>query len=254
MPLLAANLTTLFNELDFLDRFGAARAQGFAAVECLFPYAVSAQALLTQLRQHRLTLVQFNLPPGDWEAGDRGLAVDPMRQEAFRGSVAQALALARQLEVRQLHCMAGIGQGDAAHACYVGNLRYACAELGRHGIRVMIEPINPFDMPGYFLQGSDQAAAIIAEVGADNLFLQYDIYHMERMGVDHRQALPGWMHLIRHMQLADVPGRHEPGTGTIDWKALFSLIDRLGYQGHIGCEYFPAEGTAQGLGWRDKFL
>lgn len=248
MPKFAANLTTLFNEVEFLERFAAARAQGFDAVELLFPYAISPHEIEERLEQHALTLVQFNLPPGDWTAGDRGLAVDPGRRAEFRDSVDLAIEYARQLGVGQLHCMAGIGDD---HAAYIDNLVHAAAQCASHGIRLMIEPINPFDMPGYFLTHCDQAAEVIAEVAAPNLFLQYDIYHMERMGVDHASALQRLMPLIRHMQLADVPDRHEPGTGTIDWPTLFQHIDRLGYDGWIGCEYHP---TGAGFGWRKQFL
>lgn len=258
MPKFAANLTTLFNEFDFLDRFAEARAHGFEAVELLFPYAWDAGEIAARLGDNQLHLVQFNLAPGDWDAGDRGLAVDPGRQLAFRDSVDLALEYAATLGVKQLHCMAGIAPPgmtqERARSQYVDSLRYATSKTAAHGIRVMVEPINKFDMPGYFLNDADQAATIIAEVGADNLYLQYDIYHMQRMGGQHADLLRRLMPLIRHMQLADVPGRHEPGSGVIDWAALFVLIDRLGYDGYIGCEYFPAAGTAEGLGWRRRFV
>jgi hydroxypyruvate isomerase len=255
---LAANLTTLFNDLPFLERFAAARACGFEGVELLFPYAHAPELLRSLLARHRLELVQFNLPPGDWEGGERGLAVDPRRRDAFRASVDVALQYARAVGVRQLHCMAGIVPpslgAEAAHATYVDNLRHAAAAAAPHGIRIMIEPINTFDMPGYFLAGSAQAAAIIAEAGADNVFLQFDLYHMQRMEGQLEERIALLLPLIRHMQLADVPGRHEPGTGTIDWKRLFAHIDQLGYGGWIGCEYFPAADTRSGLGWREQFL
>jgi hydroxypyruvate isomerase len=258
MPRFAANLTTLFNDTDFLARFASARAAGFEGVEFLFPYTHPPAAVLAQLQRHRLELVQFNLPPGDWDAGDRGLAVDPARQDAFRASVAQALDYARAVGATQLHCMAGLVPRGlplaTAHNCYVANLRYAAGIFAAHGIRLMIEPINTFDMPGYFLHGSAQAAAIIAEVGAPNLYLQFDLYHMQRMEGGLADSITRLLPLIRHMQLADVPGRHEPGTGEIDWRALFAHIDGSGYGGWIGCEYFPKAGTEAGLGWREQLV
>ena len=254
MPNFAANLSFLFTEYDFLDRFDAARASGFEAVEFLFPYAWPAAAIAEQLQQHQLTLVLHNLPPGDWAAGERGMACDPARVAEFQASVALALSYAPVLGVRRLHCMAGLlppGVSQAqAHATYVANLRYAAARLAEHGLDLLIEPINTTDMPGYFLTGSDQAAAIIAECGAANLFLQYDLYHMQRMEGALAAGITRHLPLIRHMQLADVPGRHEPGTGDIDFRTLFALIDALGYTGWIGCEYHPLGDTVAGLGWR----
>ncbi len=255
MPKFAANLSLMFTEVPFLDRFAAARGNGFAAVEFLFPYAYPVQDIGARLARHGLTLALHNVPAGDWDAGERGMACDPDRVAQFQDSVTQALAYALPLGVRQLHCLAGrLPPGVApahAHATYITNLRYAVARLGEHGLRLLIEPINPFDMPGYFLTSSDQAAAVIAEVGADNLFLQYDIYHLQRMGEDLGEGIARHFPLIGHMQLADSPGRHEPGTGVIDFASLFTLVDRLGYQGWIGCEYHPAADTVAGLSWRD---
>jgi hydroxypyruvate isomerase len=253
MPKFAANLSLMFTERDFLDRFGAARAAGFEAVEFLFPYAWPAAVIADRLAANRLTLVLHNLPAGDWAAGQRGMACDPARIAEFHDSVDLALAYANVLKVRQLHCLAGLlppgVTPETAHATYVDNLRYAAARLREHGLNLLIEPINTFDMPGYFLTGSAQAAAIIAECGADNLYLQYDMYHMQRMEGDLAAGIARHLPLIGHMQLADVPGRHEPGTGGIDYRALFALIDALGYDGWIGCEYHPLGDTAAGLGW-----
>lgn len=258
MPKFAANLSLMFTELDFLDRFAAARANGFDAVEFLFPYAYPAADLSARLASSELELVLHNLPPGDWDAGDRGMACDPERVDEFRHSVDLALAYAIALGVRQLHCMAGLLPAgvapELAHATYVENLRFTAARLHEHGRLLLIEPINTVDMPGYFLTGSAQAAATIAECKADNIFLQYDMYHMQRMEGDLAAGLRKHLPLIRHMQLADVPGRHEPGTGTIDYRALFALIDELGYDGWIGCEYRPLGETAAGLGWRRTLL
>ena len=254
MPKFAANLSLMFTELDFLDRFGAARDNGFDAVEFLFPYAFDAADIAERLASTGLQLVLHNLPPGDWAAGERGIACHPDRTVEFRDAVALALAYAGKLKVRQLHCLAGIMPADvspaAARATYVANLRYAAARLAAHGMRLLIEPINTFDMPGYFLSGSAQAAGIIAECGADNLFLQYDIYHMQRMEGELAATIRARLPLIKHVQLADVPGRHEPGTGKIDFPQLFRLLDELGYDGWIGCEYHPLGETVTGLGWR----
>lgn len=254
MPKFAANLSMLFTDLPFLDRFGAARAAGFDAVEFLFPYAWPAAQIAEQLRQHDLQLVLFNLPPGDWNAGDRGMACDPARIEQFRASVDSARDYALALGVTQVHCMAGkVPPGlphDAARATYLGNLRYAAGQLQPHGIAVLIEPINHFDMPGYFLNGSRQALDIIAEAGCPNLFLQYDIYHMQRMEGELSETIRANLAQIRHLQVADNPGRHEPGTGEINYRHLFALLDTLGYDGWLGCEYLPAGDTRAGLGWR----
>jgi hydroxypyruvate isomerase len=256
MPTFAANLTMLFNEVPFLQRFALARANGFDAVECLFPYAWPAEQIAAELSTHSLRLVLHNLPCGDWDAGDRGLACDPRRQDEFRAGVDLAIDYARALKVPQLHCMAGITPADLplaeAHATYIDNLRYAAAKLAAHGLRLLIEPINTVDMPGYFLTGSAQAAAVIAECGAVNLFLQYDIYHMQRMEGMLADTIAAYLPLIAHMQLADVPGRHEPGTGEIDIAALLHYIDALGYTGYIGCEYRPRGDTATGLAWRTR--
>jgi hydroxypyruvate isomerase len=254
MPKFAANLSLMFTEVDFLDRFAAARAQGFGAVEFLFPYAWPAQEIAARLRANGLQLVLHNLPAGDWAAGERGMACDPSRVGEFRDCVALAIDYACQLGVRQLHCLAGLLPDGItvpqAHACYVANLRYAAAALHAHGLDLLIEPINTYDMPGYFLNGSAQAAAIIAECGAENLYLQYDLYHMQRMEGDLLEGIRRHFPLIGHMQLADVPGRHEPGTGNIDFPAIFALIDALGYAGWIGCEYHPLKATVAGLDWR----
>ena len=254
MPKFAANLSLMFTELDFLDRFAAARANGFEAVEFLFPYDDPVAEIAARLESNQLQLVLHNLPPGDWAAGERGMACDPARVAEFHESVALALDYAVALKVRQLHCLAGLlAPGvapDHARVTYIDNLRFAAARLAEHGINLLIEPINTFDMPGYFLTGSAQAAGIIAQCKADNIFLQYDMYHMQRMEGDLAAGIRQHLPLIRHMQLADVPGRHEPGTGQIDFRALFTLIDELGYAGWIGCEYRPLGATVAGLGWR----
>ena len=257
MPHFAANLSLMFTEVDFLDRFAAARAHGFEAVECLFPYDWPAEQIAERLAASNLQLVLHNLPAGNWSAGERGMACDPARVAEFQDSVGRALDYARVLGVPRLHCLAGLLPAGVstqrAQAAYIDNLRFAAKQLRAHGIDLMIEPINTYDMPGYFLTSSAQAADIIAATGADNLFLQYDIYHMQRMQRIEGALADGigkYLPLIGHMQLADVPGRHEPGTGVIDFRALFALVDELGYKGWIGCEYHPVGETAAGLGWR----
>lgn len=253
MPRFAANLTLLFTELPFLERFGAAAQAGFEAVEFLFPYGYDKDALSGQLRRHRLVQVLHNLPPGDWDAGERGIACHPDRVGEFREGVARAIEYAAALECRQLNCLAGIAPPGASaqqvRATLVDNLRFAAAELGRAGIRLLVEPINIFDMPGFYLNRTAQAIDLLDEVGSDNLFLQYDIYHAQRMEGELGNTIARYLPRIAHMQLADNPGRHEPGTGEINYGWLLRHIDRLGYEGWIGCEYRPAAGTQAGLGW-----
>jgi hydroxypyruvate isomerase len=253
MPKFAANLTTLFTELPFLDRFAAARAAGFAAVECQFPYDYPAAEIRRRLDDNGLRMVLLNLPAGNWQAGDRGLACDPRRHREFRDSVAHALEYATLLGVPQVHCLAGLVPSGMdlrrARETYLYHIEYAASLCGPRGIRLLIEPINTVDMPGYFLSRTEQALDIIAACDNANLFLQSDIYHMHMMGEDVpamlRRALPH----IGHVQLADAPGRHEPGTGAIDYAGLFALLDELGYDGWIGCEYQPRAGTVAGLQW-----
>ncbi|QNA88575.1 hydroxypyruvate isomerase [Massilia sp. Dwa41.01b] len=254
MPKFAANLSTLFNELSLLDRFAAAREAGFDAVEFLFPYACEPESIAGRLARYKLELVLHNFPAGDWAAGERGMACDPRRVQEFQDSVELAIDYAEELGVKRLHCMAGKlppnVAPERAHATFVANLKFAAAELAPRGIDLLIEPINDRDMPGYFLTRSRQAQAIIEECAVDNLFLQFDIYHMQRMEGDLGNSIRSLLPLIRHIQLADVPGRHEPGTGEIHFPYLFRLLDELGYGGWIGCEYTPQAGTLEGLAWR----
>lgn len=253
MPKFAANLTMLFTERPFLERFAAARAAGFDAVEFLFPYAWPARQIQELLIQHRLRLVLHNLPAGDWDAGERGIACLPDRTEEFRAGVAQAIAYATALDVPQLNCLIGKVPADAdprqVDEAVIENLRHAATELARHGKRLVVEPINTFDIPGFYLHGTAQALRLIEQVGADNLFVQYDIYHMQRMEGEIAATLQKHLAQIGHVQLADNPGRHEPGTGELNWRFLFAHLDRIGYDGWIGCEYQPATTTEAGLGW-----
>ncbi|MCP1676043.1 hydroxypyruvate isomerase [Natronocella acetinitrilica] len=253
MPKFAANLSMLFNELDFAERFEAAARAGFRGVEYLFPYAWSADELARRLRTFNLTQVLHNLPAGDWEAGERGIACHPDRQTEFREGVELAVEYATTLGCGQVNCLAGVApEGlteEHARATFVDNLRHAAGVLEKAGIRLLIEPINTRDIPGFFLNGTRQALDIMDEVGSDNLRLQYDVYHMQIMEGDLAHTLEAHLPRIAHVQIADNPGRHEPGTGEINYPFLFSHLDRIGYQGWIGCEYKPAAGTTEGLAW-----
>ncbi len=254
MPRIAANLSWLFNEVPFLERFEAAAKAGFEAVEFLFPYEYEAAGLRARLDGNGLKLVLHNLPPGNPGSGERGIACHPDRVAEFRASVGRAIEFASALGAPQLNCLAGIaptGVPDARlRATLVENLRYAAGELGAAGIRLLIEPINCYDIPGFYLNRSRQALDLIAEAGSDNLYLQYDIYHMQRMEGELAATIEANLPKIAHMQLADNPGRHEPGTGEINYAFLFGWLDRIGYDGWIGCEYRPKTTTEAGLGWR----
>lgn len=257
MPRFAANLTLMFGEVDFLDRFGAAAEAGFAAVEYHFPYAYPATDLAKRLRAHRLTQVLFNLPAGNWDAGERGIAILPDRVEEFRDGIANAIAYATALGCRQVNCLAGIAPpGEDAgllRHTFLANLTFAAAALRAAGIRLLIEPINTLDIPGFFLNRTEQAAALLREVASDNLFIQYDIYHMQIMEGDLARTMERHLARISHMQLADNPGRHEPGSGEINFPFLFRHLDRIGYRGWIGSEYIPARRTADSLGWYEPY-
>ena len=253
MPRFAANLTMLFTELPFLDRFEAAAKAGFKAVEFLFPYPYPATELRKRLQAQDLQLVLHNLPAGDWDAGDRGVACDPARVEEFRAGVARGIEYGTALGVPHLNCLAGKAPAgvDAAtlRSTFVANLRHAAAELKKAGLNLLIEPINRFDIPGFYLNTTAQALSILDEVGADNAYLQYDIYHAQRMEGELANTMSQQLARIGHIQLADNPGRNEPGTGEINYAFLFRHLDRIGYKGWIGCEYKPAARTEDGLGW-----
>ncbi|MEK0081763.1 hydroxypyruvate isomerase [Benzoatithermus flavus] len=253
MPKFAANLTMLYGELDFLDRFEAAAEDGFAGVEYLFPYPYPKEALAERLRRHGLVQVLHNLPAGDWGKGERGIACLPERVDEFRDGVDRAIEYATALGCEQVNCLVGIRPENvseaAAHRTLVANLRFAAAKLARTGIKLLLEPINPFDIPGFFVRTPDQAARIIAEVGADNLFIQYDFYHQQRTAGELAATFRKHQSRIAHVQIADNPGRHEPGTGEINFPFLFRLLDEAGYRGWIGCEYKPGTTTREGLAW-----
>ena len=256
MPRFAANLTMMFTELPFIDRFAAARAAGFDAVEFLFPYDHDAAAIADQLRAHGLTQALFNLPPGDWAAGERGLAALPGRQDEFRDSVAVALRYAAVIGVDALHVMSGIAaRSDAAAVrTYRHNLTHLCDVAGKAGLTIVIEPINPRDMPGYFLNDFKFAADLIGDLALPNLRLQFDIYHRQILHGDVLTGLRDLMPIIGHIQIAAVPARHEPGSGELDDARILRAIDQTGYAGFVGCEYRPAGDTVAGLGWRASLL
>lgn len=257
MPRLAANLSMMFNEVPFLDRFAAARAAGFEGVEFLFPYDFAPADIRARLKGEGLTQALFNLPPGDWANGERGLAALPGRQSEFREALKRALDYAAAVECTQLHCMAGILPAGVSHATasavYAANLAWAAEQAHPAGVKLMLEPINHRDMPGYFLNTEGQAAAVIEGIGSPNLALQFDVYHVQITEGDITKRMEHFMPIIGHMQIADVPARNEPGTGEIGWKFVLRRMDELGYTGWVGCEYRPLGDTVAGLKWREEF-
>jgi hydroxypyruvate isomerase len=253
MPRFAANLTMMFNEVPFLDRFDAASRAGFEAVEFLFPYAFPANEIRARLADNGLDLVLHNLPAGNWDAGERGIACHPDRVVEFHTGVGKAIEYANTLGVKQLNCLVGKApmatDRATARRTMVANLRFAAGELKRAGLKLLIEPINSHDIPGFFINRTDEALRLIDDIDSDNVFLQYDIYHAQRMEGELAATMEKHLARIAHIQLADNPGRHEPGTGEINYGFLFRHIDRIGYDGWIGCEYKPATTTEAGLGW-----
>lgn len=265
MPRFAANLSMLYNEHAFLDRFEAAAKDGFTAVEYLFPYAFAADDVAARLKAAGLQQVLFNAPPGDWDAGERGIACLPGREAEFAEGIAKALAYAQALQCPRVHVMAGLLPQGTTRALvrptYVANLRHAAAEAAKVGVNILIEPINERDMPGFFLNRQDDAHALIDEIGAPNVKVQMDLYHAQitegDLAMKIRKYLPTGQ--VGHLQIAGVPERHEPDLGEINHPYLFKLLDEIGYEGWIGCEYRPqrgavAGGTSQGLGWLAPYL
>ena len=253
MPKFCANLSLLWNELDFMDRFAAAAKAGFKGVEYLFPYDHDKNRIAAELKKHNLVQVLHNLPAGNWAAGERGIAILPDRVDEFRDGVLRAIDYAKALDCRQVNCLVGVAPTGAdrleMNEVLLKNLRFAADALAREGIRLLIEPINTIDIPGFFLSGTEQAVQIVSDVRSDNLFIQYDIYHMQVMEGDIARTLQKHLVRIAHVQLADNPGRNEPGTGEINYPFLFRHLDRIGYRGWIGCEYKPRTSTVEGLGW-----
>jgi hydroxypyruvate isomerase len=249
----SANLSLLFTEVDFLERFARASNAGFRAVEFQFPYPFPADSIAEQLQRYQLALVLHNLPPGDWSGGDRGIACLPDRVGEFQESVGRAIEYATVLGCTRLNCLAGIAPASAdrvtLHETFVENLRFAARALKSRGITLVIEPLNTRDTPGFFLQTSQQAVDIIQEIGADNLRLQFDVYHTHIMEGDVVASIQRNARHIAHVQIADDPGRHEPGTGSIDFTAIFQTLESAHYADWIGCEYVPLKTTEESLGW-----
>jgi len=258
MPRLAANLTYLFTEAPLLDRFEAAAKVGFRGVEYQFPYADDRQALAGRLREHGLDMVLMNLPPGDLQAGDAGIACDPKRMQEFRHGVEEGIDLAQTLGCPQLNCLAGIAPPGVAPGrlfdTLVENLGFAAERFASAGLRLLIEPINTRDRPGFYLSRSTQAMEIIDAVGADNLFLQFDVYHTQVMQGDIVRNFQAHRERIRHVQIADNPGRHEPGTGELNFPFILAALDGMGYEGWVSCEYAPSTSTEESLGWARGYL
>ncbi len=253
MPRFCANLSMLYTEHEFLDRFAAAAKDGFKGIEYHFPYAYPKDQILEKLKAHRQVQVLFNLPPGNWEKGERGLACLPGRVGEFQEGVGKALDYARTLGCRQLNCLAGIvpadARSDSVHQTFIDNLKFAAQAAAAEKVRLLVEPINQYDMPGFYLCGVGMARWIIDEVGSNNLFIQYDLYHQQRSEGELVANFQRHQDHIKHIQLADNPGRHEPGTGEINYPYVFTEIDVAGYEGWVGCEYKPKGKTSDGLGW-----
>ena len=253
MPKFSANLTMLFNEVEFLNRFGAAAKAGFRAVEFLLPYAHEKTQLIDVVQKDNLQVVLFNMPAGDWSAGDRGMACDPARAGEYQEGVGTAIDYALALGCKQIHCMAGLKPRGVSEEkmrdAYIASLQFAGTELAKHGMKLLIEAINTRDMPGYYLNSSRQAFDIMHYANVPNLSFQYDIYHLQIMEGDLAPTIEKHLAKIGHIQLADTPGRHEPGTGEINYNFLLPHLDKIGYRGWIGCEYRPATTTEAGLGW-----
>ena len=258
MTRLAANLSLMFAEVPFLDRFTAAANAGFEAVEFMFPYAETPDAIAGQLKAHGLELALFNMPAGAWQEGERGIGALPGREAEFRSGAVIALEYARRLGCQRLQLMAGKTAGLDSGACretLLANVRHASDLALKDGVQILLEPINTrVDIPGYFYDNTAAAMALIAEAGRSNLRLQYDIYHMQIMEGDLARTIERLLPAIGHVQLADNPGRHEPGTGEINYPWLLARLDALGYAGFVGCEYLPANGTLEGLGWAQPYL
>jgi len=257
MPVFSANLNFLFNEVPFMERFSSAARAGFKYVEFMFPYDFNQNEIKKQLEANQLKLVLFNLPAGNWAEGDRGTAVDPARKEEFKAGVGQALAAAKLLGVNRVNCLVGKVAGEydenQIRENLLNNLAYAADEFQKAGLDLMIEPINHFDMPGFYLNTTDQAYGIISKLGRSNIFIQYDIYHAAREGEDHELILKRYFSNIGHVQVADNPGRNEPGTGNVNIKHIFETLDKMAYKGYVGAEYKPSGQTEDSLVWVKEY-
>jgi hydroxypyruvate isomerase len=250
----AVNLSTIFTEVPFLERFKKAGDCGFSFVECQFPYAHSIEEIQKELEQHQLSMVLINLPPGNWKKGDRGIAVDPDRTEEFKRSVKEGIKYAKALKVSRIHCMAGNVSGldpEAAREVYQENLHYAGTEIEKHGLTLLIEPINPFDMPGYYLSNIYQAKEILNAVDLLNVKLQFDFYHMERVHGHSLSIYKQYADIVGHVQMADFPGRHQPGSGKMDYQTIFQHLNET-YEGYIGVEYTPQGKSEESFEWLSR--
>lgn len=258
MPKFSANLTMLFNEVPFLDRFERAYRAGFRGVEYLFPYEYPEEKLAEKLAMYGLTQVLFNLPAGNWTAGERGIACLPGRSAEFREGVARAITYAKALKCPRVNCLVGIGPtgvpGGKVRQTLVDNLRFAATALEQEHIELLVEPLNNQDIPGFYLAHTRDALKLFKAVNHTNLHLQYDVYHMQIMEGNLAKTIKENIGNIAHIQVADNPGRNEPGTGEINFTNLFRLIDEAGYTGWVGCEYRPKGATEDGLGWVKPYL
>lgn len=254
---LVANLSFLFNDLPMMERFQAVKAAGLKRVEFMFPYDLDLAELKQELAAHELEMVLFNLPAGDWGAGERGIALDPSRQEEFKEGVAQAVALAQALHVKQINCLVGKVREDQSpeeqRATLIANVRYAAEQLQQIGVKLLLEPLNRFDAPGFYLNTTEDVLKVIDEAGSENIFLQYDVYHAAREGEDLLQILREKLPHIAHIQVADNPGRHQPGTGEIDYHAFFKTLAEVGYSYAVSMEYVPQPDTVASLEWIKAF-
>jgi hydroxypyruvate isomerase len=256
MPKLAANLSMMFNEVSFLDRFAAAAAAGFRAVEFLFPYDHEPDVVAGRLRDAGLAQALFNLPPGDWNAGERGVAAQSGREAEFAAGVERARLYAQALACPIVHPMAGFAADDdeRALATYIANVRLAADAFAADGRRVVLEPINHRDMPGYFLHTTAQAATLIEKIDRPNVALQLDLYHAQISEGDLDRKIRALLPLTAHVQIAGNPARHEPDLGEVNYAYLLDVLDEVGYRGYVGCEYRPAGDTVAGLGWAKPYL
>ena len=255
MPKLAANVSMLFPQLPFLERFAAAKAAGFRYVEYQFPYEHDAAEVARRVKDARVEVVLHNLPPGNYAKGERGIACLPGREREFREGIERGVEYAKAAGCPRMNCLAGIAPADRTHLeVLVANLRYAARKLGEAGLQLMIEPINTRSVPGFFLTGSQQAVDVLNAVGEGNAFVQYDLFHMQIMEGDLATTIERLLPRIGHLQIADVPGRNEPGSGELNFDFLLRHIDALGYSGWIGCEYNPKSDTVEGLKWARAYL
>ncbi|HDN2511448.1 MULTISPECIES: 2-oxo-tetronate isomerase [Providencia] len=253
MAKFAANLSMMFNEVPFMQRFESAANAGFKGVEYLFPYEEDANLIANELKKHNLTQALFNMPAGNWAAGERGMASLPGREAEFAEGVQTALTYAKALGCKQVHAMAGkVNENvtlEQQKACFIKNIQHAADVMAEHGIRVLIEPINTRDMPGYFLTTQKQAEALLPEINRENVFIQLDLYHCQIMEGDLLKTIERLWGKFSHIQIASVPYRHEPDSGEVNYPWIFKQLDEMGYDGWLGCEYHPAGRTEDGLGW-----